>query len=146
MTSFHHYGSIGNYYAFGNKGSYGMVNESSIGAYSTKKSTNPMKQQEINKNTDAIKEWGINEINTSTNLISKVIPNIKYMISPIIDTTNALQNSIGNANLKRSDTAYWGCWNVFLSVDAMTEHLHTENDCGYTIIKIPLQDFNLKSR
>ena len=93
-----------------------------------------------------MEEWGIKEINTSIELISKVIPNIKHMISPIIDTADAMQNTIGNVNLKRSEIAFQGCWNVFLSVNAMTEHLHTENDCGYTVIKIPLQDCNWKSR
>ena len=26
----------------------------------------------------------------------------------------------------------------------MTEHLHTENDCGYTVIKVPKQEFQWK--
>ena len=38
MDSLHHHGSTGNYYAFGNKANYAMVNKSSVGLYSNKKS------------------------------------------------------------------------------------------------------------
>ena len=68
------------------------------------------------------------------------------MISPIIDTADELQNTIGNANLKRVETACRGCWNMFLSINAMTEHLHTENDCGYNVIKVPTQEFEWKRK
>ena len=137
MDSFHHHGSLGNYYSFGNKANYGMVDTSSVGVYSNKKSKNPIKQQEITKKADAIEVSGIYEIKTSVDLLSKVIPNITYTISPIIDTADELQNPIGNANLKRVETSCRGCWNMFLSINAMTEYLHTENDCGYTVIKVP---------
>ena len=66
---------------------------------------------------------------------------MRCVVQVNIDTTGALQNTIGNANLKQIDTADLGCWNVFLNIDAMTEHLHTENKCGYTVIKIPEQEF-----
>ena len=144
MDSLHHHGSIGNYYAFGNKANYGMVNKSSVGVYSNKKSKNPIKQKEINNKADAIEISGINEINGAVDLFSIVLPNIKYMICPIIDSADELQNIISNANLKRAETACRGCWNVILSINAMTEQLHTENDCGYTVIKVPTQKLYCK--
>ena len=66
------------------------------------------------------------------------------MICPIIDTAHELQNTIGDGNLKRVETACRGCWNVILSINAMTEHLHTENDLGYTVIKVPRQKLDCK--
>ena len=145
MNSFHHHGSIGYYYSFGNKANYAIVDGSSVGVYSNIKNKNEIKQDVIDKNADATEKCGVNKINMTNDLLSKVLPNIKYMISTSVDTADELQNTIGNANLKRIDTASRGCWNVFLSINAMTEHLHTENDRGYTTIKVPKQEFKWTS-
>ena len=107
--------------------------------YSDQDNNSPIEQQEINDKADIRDKFGGNEINITINLISKVVSKVKYMISTIIDPNDVLQNTIGNANIKRIDTAAIGCWNVFLNIGAMTEHLHTENTCGYTVIKIPEQ-------
>ena len=65
------------------------------------------------------------ELNNAIDNMGFTLPNVRYMIIPIIDTANNLQTSITDANIKYDDCTSKGCWNVFLSANEMTEDLHT---------------------
>ena len=59
MNLFHHHGSTGKYFAFGNKGSFGTTNKSSIGSYSNKTYCNPQKKLKV---TMMQKNWKAGEL------------------------------------------------------------------------------------
>ena len=62
-----------------------------------------------------------------------IIPNIRYLISVILDTAYKIQNELKSVVLKEVETKPSGLWNAFLHVDGRTNKLHTELDfCVHT--------------
>ena len=119
------HGSLGNYYSFDNKDNYAIENNLSAGIYASKKIINKFRQSGINALAEDIELICANEMNETVGGLGKVIPMIKYMISSVIDTTNQMQNSLGESILNNVETSSNCCCNVFLSVNVTTKGLHT---------------------
>ena len=139
MNNFHHHGSIGNYYSFVNKGWYRIHNKSSIDCYTNKKNENEKSHAIIHQSAANIHKLCVVELNNVTDHIGNILTSIQYIITPIINTINTLQSTIGDYNLLAGNRTSNRCWNIFLSANGMTEELQTENDCGYTVITVPQQ-------
>ena len=139
MATYDHHGSGGNCFSFGNKPLYGKVENKSVGVYSNKKSKVIQRQEDINANASIMEKNCSKVINNSVKSLSAIVPDIKYLLSPILDTAHKMGNDIGDTVLSEVDTASSGCWNAFLYVDGRTEQLHTERDCAYTLITVPIQ-------
>ena len=78
-------------------------------------------------------------ITNGFNIISKVVPQIRQLISPIIDSAYKIQIAKGKDVLEDVATSSSGCWNSFLYVNGRTDEMHTEMDCAYTFITVPKQ-------
>ena len=46
--------------------------------------------------------------------------------------------------LKENEYSKYGIWKTVFCVNATTERLHTERDCSYTVIHVPLRDKKVK--
>ena len=132
MNNQNHFGSSGQYYAFGNKGSYKkIINESSVDLYSNKGSDD---------NCQKIETKGYVEIRRSIKLLSSMIPNINKFVSSIIDAGYDNQKIVGSNDLKLLPIKDSGCWNMYICCNAQTKEFHSENDVGYTLISVPNQN------
>ena len=72
--------------------------------------------------------------------IAKHLPIVKELISPMIDVAYEIQGVDGDINLKEVCLKNSGIWKTSVTVDAYTTDFHTENDCTYTVIHVPMQE------
>ena len=139
LASNTHHNSKGFYASFGNKGSFDKCIHSSVGQYSNKRSSSTQKQLQINYFANTYERYVADEISISTKDLSKVLPKITSIISPIVSTAFELQSFKKNINIKEGYASNSGCWQSSICVDATTGEFHSENDCTYTLITIPNQ-------
>lgn len=107
--TYDHHGSTGSCYAFGNKPSYSMVDDRSVGVYTNKKSKDDDKQDTINNKAKDVERLCSEMITKGVNSFSIIIPDLKYLLSPILDTAEKIQKKIGKVVLEEVPTASCGC-------------------------------------
>ena len=56
-----------------------------------------------------------------------------------------MQEHYGSVNLKPTEGSNCGIWMSTVCINARTTELHSEDDCTYTIIKVPKQNRNMNS-
>ena len=132
-----HFESEGKYYSFGNKGSYGMINNSSVGQYANRKYKDESKMINSNINATIIEEMVTNKLEAGIDGIAKTIPNMRKLITPVINVAHHEQLKKGDINLSKVPSFDDGLWQTNISVNSRTVSFHTENDSTYTIIIIP---------
>ena len=134
-----HFGSEGKVYSFGNRGNFGMINDSSVTQYAIKSKT---------PNgyfcAAAIENMAAEEICLGINDLENILPTIRGLIAPILDVCYDYQSEIGNINLKKVPTSDDGLWQTSVCVNSFTKKFHTEHDCSYTFIYVPQQEINQK--
>ena len=132
-----HHGSGGFHYSFGNKAFYGKINNSSVSQYALKKNTdvNIGLQEKMEKEFSEDIRYGISNL-------SKHLPNIKHLISPVLDIAFQMQKEYGDVNLQEVELSELGIWKTVVTVNAFTKELHIEDDCTSTIIYVPNQETN----
>ena len=74
------------------------------------------------------------------------MPNLRYLIAPILNVAYHKQEEDGNVNFKLAMTSKDGMWQSEICCDAMTRDYHTEKDCTYTFISIPYQQNDNKNK
>ena len=146
IHSSNHHESSGYYASFGNKGSFDKVVTSSVGQYTTKKKTTVAKQIPLNIDATYYERSISEEINRSVNDLSTLIPTIRSVISPVLETCYDLQTDAIKLNMKEVLSSKDGCWQSSLCVNAITKQFHTEKDCTYTLISIPSQESNCEDK
>ena len=135
-----HFGSSGYYFAFGNKGHYGMHNDvSSVSQYSNKKSKNKQKQQLIDDKATRMEYLTSKHTSLSVKSLSRVLPQVKNFISPLLLAAKSKQEKLGSINFKDVDTTKDGIFQSVVCVNSTTKVFHTEKDCTYTLITVPSQ-------
>ena len=139
LQSYSHHETKGYNYSFGNKAFYGNDKGSSISIYTNKKNRTEAIQDTIDADAIYVNHicnralhWGMLEIR-------KVFPEIKLLLSPILNAAFDKQCGNGTKLLQPVDSSDDGCWNSFLFIDTRTESFHRENDCAYTMITVPNQ-------
>ena len=137
-----HFGSEGKYYSFGNKGSYGIKNKSSVGQYTNRRYKDQSKMLKSNINATVIEEMVVKELEAGIDGIAKIIPNLRKLIAPVINVAHHEQLKKGDINLSKGASFEDGLWQSNISVNAKTASFHTENDSTYTVITIPKQEVN----
>jgi hypothetical protein len=138
VTSNHH-GSTGYYTSFGNKASYDKAIDSSIGQYVSKKNSCVQKQHLIDQDCILFEQRASNEVERSVKDLSKIVPLVRNILSPIIKSAYKLQNKLGDIKLKENQSSSNGCWQKSICINAQTMDYHVEKDCTYTLITIPMQ-------
>ena len=77
-----------------------MIDLLSVDQYSIKKHKNPFKQEQDSLNTVEMEEMVAKELGTGICGISIIIPDIRKVIAPVIDTTFDLKEPECSDNLK----------------------------------------------
>ena len=139
LQNSNHHQSNGYYASFGNKGSYEKISSSSVGQYTTKRVSKLCNQQVLNKNANLYESLCANEISRAVSALKIFVPNIKYIIAPVLETSYELQLEEKELNIKETPSIADGCWQSSICVNAETKQMHTEHDCTYTLISIPKQ-------
>ena len=98
-----------------------MVDNKSVGVYSNKKSKVISRKEHISVTASNIETICSEVITKGVNSLSDIVPDIKYLLSPILDTAQKNGKSMGDTVLSEVNTATSGCWNAFLYVDGRTE-------------------------
>ena len=73
----------------------------------------------------------------------RLIPNIRHLVAPILDLAFKKQASLGSINLQKVQSSCNGLCHSAVTVNAETAEFHTENDCTYTLITVPKQEYKL---
>ena len=94
-----HFDSTGEYYSFGNKGNFGMVNNSSVGIYCSKLYKNIEKQKKATIIADQMEKSSATEVGYGVMKLSAIIPNIHKLLSPVVDVAFDMQADHGDVNL-----------------------------------------------
>lgn len=136
-----HHESLGYYASFGNKGSYSKVIDSSVGQYVSKTNKDPSKQKTIDEMASKYEKRIVKEIDRCVTNMERYLPNIQTIISPVIDTAYEIQSEVGDINLQPMSSSKSGYWQYSICINAQTQQFHNENDCTYTIINVPHQDY-----
>ena len=135
-----HFGSSGSYFAFSNKGFYGMKdNVSSISQYAIKKSKNIKVQEVIKLTSEKMEQIASSQIKVAIKDLSRLIPNIRKLISPVLQQAVKKQEIEGNVNFKNVKSSEHGVFQSEICINAVTKIFHTEKDCTYTLISVPHQ-------
>ena len=141
-----HFGSEGKYYSFGNKGNYGMKNDSSVGQYTNRQYKDASKMLMSNVNAIGLEEMVARELEAGIEGIAKIAPNIRNLIAPVINVAYREQLKKGDINLNKGASFDSGLWQSNISVNARTASFHTENGSTYTFISIPKQEVNCQRK
>ena len=129
-----HHGSTGNYYSYGNKANYDMVELSSVAQYKQKKCIKMARYK-----GSCIEELSQMEMQCGIKQLSQHIPILPTLISPIISTAYFMQKSIGNININGTNDSDDGIWQTSMRVNCETQKFYTELDCTYTLLHVPHQ-------
>ena len=142
-----HFRSQGYISAWGNKAYYGKSSpNSSVSQYVTKTPKKQSRIEEVSEDNDYLESLVANEVELATTRIAKTFPNIRELISPILNAAYMKQINDGDINFNLSKTSKDGLWQSELCVNALTKDFHTEKDPTYTLISVPKQDFDDKSK
>ena len=111
-----HFDSTGKYYSYGNKRSFEMKKNSSVGQYVHKKSS---------INVSIIEEMVAAELEVGVKDLSNVVPRIKSLLTPAMNTAFNHQTEHGNIDLNKISASQFGLWQISVAVNAQTNKFHT---------------------
>ena len=134
-----HFGSTGLYFSYGNRGNYGMVNNSSVTQYAHKKFKNQQKSQKSFDTAHTFDLLSAIDLKQGVTSLTSVIPSLKDHIAPTLNVIHNLQCSNLDLNMKQTSVSDKGMWQNSICVNCETTDLRTEKDCTYTVITIPNQ-------
>ena len=121
-----------------------MIGDVSIGKYSIEKRKNPIKQEKASFNTSAMEEISVQELGAGICGSSRMTPNIKKIIAPIIDTAYDLQDSEFSVNHKSVPSSSSDLWQTSVCVNVLKRKCYTEKYCTCIVIKTPNQELQQK--
>ena len=118
-----------------------MVNESSVSQYAYKK------EASVGNNICGmvVEQLVSRVLKSSIVALEQIVPMIHRYVAPVMDIAAQVQMERNKNILSETKNYYYGIWKTVFCVNATTEDLHTERDCGYTIIHVPLRDKKMKS-
>ena len=82
----------------------------------------------------------------SVNDIGRYIKNISTLICPVLNVAYEMQFDYGDVNLKKVITKDSGLWMSSVCVNAKTCQYHSEDDCTYTVVKVPKQNKEMNGK
>ena len=142
----HHFGSSGNYYSYGNRANYGMINNSSVTQYVSKKYSNKERTLKAATNAAILDDRASEEMKNGIMALTTIIPNLKEYIAPTLNVIYDIQSTIGDIHMKKTTVSDYGMWQLAVGETCQTSNLHVEDDCTYTIICTPSQDYSAISQ
>jgi len=135
-----HHQSTGHYFSWGNRGNYGMLENSSVGGYACKRG------DKAKMNSEFIEFMMNTELISSIKKMKKILSILPSVVAPVIRVAHELQSTVGDINIQKPYGANVGVWQSSLSVNAVTKGMHTEDDVTYSTISVPLQEVQSTER
>ena len=127
-----HHQSTGHYFSWDNRGNYGMLDNSSVGRYARKRG------DKANMNSKFI-EFMINtELISAITKMKKRLPILPLVVAPVILVAHELQSAVDDIIIQKPYGANVCVWQSSLSVNTVTNVMHTEDDGTYSTISVPL--------
>ena len=120
-----HFDSEGLYYSYGNKSSYCMIDNSSMGQYKHRSYDDPLTNMISDNNTELIEESVSKELEARIDGAAKIIPSIRKLIYSILNVANEKQIETGDINSKQVPGYEDGLWQSSVSVNVRTSIMHT---------------------
>ena len=105
-----HNGSSGHYYSYGNRCNFGVVDGSSVGQYTYKCFKNDLKTTSSHIRDTAVQHISSHELGAGIDSLASRLPNIKHLISPIVNAAYATQTFKGNIGLEKVESTNHGVW------------------------------------
>ena len=142
-----HFRSQGYISAWGNKAFYGKSSETStVSQYVSKSPSKTVRIEEVERLNMELEDIVAKEVELSVARITHTFPNISQLIAPILNVAYQKQIDDGDVNFNLSKTSKDGLWQSEMCVNAITRDFHTEKDATYTLISVPQQDFDDKTK
>ena len=116
-----------------------MLGNSSVGQFATKVCKNREKNEVLTKWCNDSELMISAHINEAVSNFQNRFRNIDKLLSPVINTAFEMQSEHGDVNLKATKTKQSGIWMSTVALNAQTLKFHSEQDCTYTIVKVPCQ-------
>ena len=116
-----------------------MLGNSSVGQFATKVHKNREQNEVLTKWCNESEKMISDHINESVSQFQNRFKNINRLLSLVIDTAFEMQSEHGDVNLKVTNTKQSGIWMSTVALNAQTSQFHSEQDCTYTIVKVPCQ-------
>ena len=135
-----HHQSTGHYFSWGNRGNYGMLENSSVGGYACKRG------DKAKMNSEFIEFMMNTELISAINKMKKILPILPSVVAPVIRVAHELQSTVGDINIQKPYGTNVGVWQSSLSVNAVTKVMHTWDDVTYSTISVPLQEVHSTER
>lgn len=135
------FGSMGEYWSFGNKAEYRINNQSSVGLYRNKPTTSNKRKIKIEERANEMEKKIANFVKKSMHNLSKIFQNIDALLSPFMLVAYDMQEQYGNINLQNVQSMESGTPHVAACNRAYTSLFHSEEDVSYTFIGVPNQSF-----
>ena len=79
------------------------------------------------------------EVNYAVDTMKRMSPNIKNLVSPVLDVAYDVQFSVGGINRQKISGTDDGVWHNQISVNATTAQFYTEKYVTYTMVSVPRQ-------
>ena len=135
-----HFNSQGYIASFGNKGFFGMTDEtSSVNQYVTKKSKKETTQARIIETATELENICAAQVSIGIGLLNKVLSQTTDIVAPLLKIGYDLQMLHGSVNFQEVLTSKDGLWHSEVCENAVTHIFHTERDPTYTLITVPEQ-------
>ena len=99
-SSANHFGSEGLNYSYGNKGNYGMIDNSSVGQYVNRQYKDTVKVLKSDLNAIIMEEGVSKELKAGIDESSRNIPSIRKLIAHLFNVVNEEQVNKGDISLK----------------------------------------------
>ena len=99
-----HFDSSGEYYSFGNKGNFGIVNNSSVGICASKSYKSINNKAKAKKTADKMESSTANEVDKSVTNLSGIVPNLHKLLSPVLNVDYNIRATHGDFNFKKVQT------------------------------------------
>ena len=103
------------------------------------------RQQIIERNLIQVESDIASLINGGVDELTRILPETHLMLAPILNIAFEIQNKIERKVLTPTKVTSSGSWNTHIFVDGCTEKFHTEKDCAYTCIHVPIQDYAINA-
>ena len=106
-----HHCFLGSCYSFSKKGTLSIVDNSSVEVYGNKIIVIKAKQELINEKAKDIEKLCSKTITKGVKSLRFIIPDIKYILSLILDIMGKIQKTLGEVVLQEVPTTSSRCWN-----------------------------------
>ena len=73
--------------------------------------------------------------------LNEIIPHVEKSILLVLDIASKKRDEYGNILLSNNNNRWSAMWHTNVCINESTGEFYIENDCSYTMITVPQQDY-----